>query len=238
MSDEVQKFKEAAFNKIWHEGYFEGDPLESNSIAISYERIILADNTTAAFIKGKSSFHEIYVHCIKPYIDGTNVIEIGPGRGAWSKCMLSANNLYVLDALSAEYNKFWEYVGRQENVKYIEVKDFECKELPDAFFNYMFSFGALCHVSFDGITEYAKNLHKKLLPGANCFWMIADAQKFSKATQQEVSSISTKYDGEWRGWYFNNIDETCKMLTESGYIIKSRDLDLNVRDPIIYFQRV
>ena len=41
----------------------------------------------------------------------------------------------------------------------------------------MFSFGTLCHVSFEGIEEYAKNLHKKLKTGANCFWMIGDYNK-------------------------------------------------------------
>jgi len=59
-------------------------------------------------------------------------------------------------------------------LKYFQVDDFSCSILPDNHFDYMFSFGCLCHVSLEGITAYAQNLFGKLKPGANCFWMIAD----------------------------------------------------------------
>ena len=45
----------------------------------------------------------------------------------------------------------------------------------------MFSFGCLCHVSFEGITEYAVNIHPKLKQGSNCFWMVADYKKYNSA---------------------------------------------------------
>ena len=38
--------------------------------------------------------------------------------------------------------------------------------LPEDYFNYMFSFGCLCHVSFEGISEYAENIFPKLQIGA------------------------------------------------------------------------
>lgn len=85
-----------------------------------------------------------------------------------------------MDALSAEYNRFFEYLNHPKNVKYFQVADFSCRELPENYFNYMFSFGCLCHVSFDGITEYATNIFGKLQTGANCFWIIADKQKYGK----------------------------------------------------------
>jgi len=47
----------------------------------------------------------------------------------------------------------------------------------------MFSFGCLCHVSFDGITAYAQNLLPKLKSGAHCFWMVGDYKKFNAAIE-------------------------------------------------------
>ena len=63
------------------------------------------------------------------------------------------------------------------------MPDFGCTGLPINHFNYMFSFGTLCHVSFDGIEEYARNIYPALKKGANCFWMIADYEKYNSAVR-------------------------------------------------------
>jgi hypothetical protein len=95
--------------------------------------------------------------------------------------LLSANEVWALDALPEEHNKFYEYLGYPKHVKYFHVTDFECAVLPDNHFNYMFSFGCLCHISFAGITAYAKTLFPKLQDGANCFWQVADYGKYNNA---------------------------------------------------------
>ncbi len=87
----------------------------------------------------------------------------------------------ALDALSAEHNGIHKYLGNPPNLFYHQVQDFSCEVLPDNHFDYMFSFGCLCHVSFDGITAYARNLLPKLKSGAHCFWMVGDYQKFNSA---------------------------------------------------------
>jgi hypothetical protein len=164
----------ASFDGIWEGGYFEGDPLDP-----------LAKSTYGSY-GFMSVLHATYLRCVKPYIDPETVaLEIGPGRGAWTKTMLAAKEVWALDALSAEHNRFFEYLNYPENVKYFQVNDFDCRELPEEHFNYMFSFGCLCHVSFDGISEYAKNIFPKLVSGANCFWLIADKEKYKRLVDQE-----------------------------------------------------
>lgn len=129
-----------------------------------------------------SVLHATYLRCIKPYINPQTVaLEIGPGRGAWTKTMLRSKEIYALDALPEEHNKFYEYLGNPPNVHYYQVHDFDCAMLPDNHFSYMFSFGCLCHVSFEGISKYARNIFAKLVPGSNCFWMIADYEKYNRA---------------------------------------------------------
>ena len=165
MNYELEGFKD-----IWKGGYFEGNPLNP-----------LAKSTygTLGFI---SVLHATYLRCIKPYVNANTVsLEIGPGRGAWTKSLLPSKEVYTLDALPAEYNRFFEYLCYPKNVKYFQVKDFNCLMLPEKHFNYMFSFGCLCHVSFEGIREYAVNIFPKLKRGSNCFWMVADNDKYNNA---------------------------------------------------------
>ena len=125
-----------------------------------------------------SSLYAVYVCCIKPYVHGDScVLEIGPGRGAWTKTLLGAKEVWCLDAKSREDNEIDRELGRPANLVYHQVRDFRCLELPDDKFDYLFSFGALCHVSWEGIVQYAHNLHPKLRRGANAFWMVADYDK-------------------------------------------------------------
>lgn len=164
----------ASFEGLWKGGYFEGDPLDP-----------LARSTFGNF-GYISVLYATYLVCIKPYVSAdTRALEIGPGRGAWTKTMLAAKEVWTLDALSAEYNGFFEYLNHPTNVRYIQVSDFECRDLPDGYFDFLFSFGCLCHVSFEGISAYAKNLFPKLASGAHCFWLVADKAKYARFVENE-----------------------------------------------------
>lgn len=160
----------ASFQNIWVDGYFEGNPMNPMALS-SYQKL--------GFI---STLYATYLRCIKPYVNKHTVsLEIGHGRGTWTKALLPSKEIFAIDALPEDHNKFFEYLGYPKNVTYIQVKDFECEMLPDNHFDYMFSYGCLCHVSFEGIREYARNLYPKLKEGSNCFWMIADYDKYNRA---------------------------------------------------------
>lgn len=166
----------SSFEALWKGGFFEGDPL--NPIGRS----------TYGQLGYISVLHATYLRCIKPYVNAQTIsLEIGPGRGAWTKTMLQSKEIYALDALPEEHNRFYEYLGYPRNVQYHQVQDFDCRVLPDNYFTYMFSFGCLCHVSFEGITKYALSIYPKLTSGSNCFWMVADYDKYNRA----VSSLGS-----------------------------------------------
>ena len=166
LSEEIKSFE-----NVWKGGYFEGEVLDpvgqSNYGPLGYISIL----------------HALYLIAIKPYVTNESVVlEIGPGRGAFTKAILKHDpkEIWCLDAVSAEQNNFFEYIGSNEKVKYFQVEDFSCSMLPEDHFNYFFSFGALCHVSFDGITQYLKNLFPKLKKDAECFIMVADYDKYNR----------------------------------------------------------
>jgi hypothetical protein len=244
-----------SFQKLWHGGYFEGQPLEAMGIS-AYQQL--------GFI---SILHATFLRCIKPYVTGARgALVLGPGRGAWTKCLLGAKEVYALDALSAEHNGFFQYLGNPSNVKYFQVRDFECRDLPGDHFNFMFSHGCLCHVSFDGITQYARNIFPKMRSGSECFWMIADYEKYNaayaklsiwdalastvpaygkalieqlKQMAQKVHHASLEEDLEPSPgrWFNAGIGRACAMLEDVGYKVVDQDVETNLRDAIVHFRK-
>jgi phospholipid N-methyltransferase len=174
------------FSSLWKGGYFAGDPLEP---------VGKSQYGDMGYI---SSQHAIYQVCIRPYVkSNTRVLEIGPGRGAWTKTMLNAKEIWCLDALSAEYNRFWTYVGNQnrDKIRYLQVNDFSCKQLPDNYFDFMFSYGTFCHITWDSQREYYKNLYPKLVCGASAMVMFADFDKYNSAIMNYRRLRVRKIDG-------------------------------------------
>jgi hypothetical protein len=254
--DDRLKGELESFQKLWRGGYFEGQPLDPLAPS-AYHHL--------GFI---SILHATYLRCIKPYVTKRSAsLEIGPGRGAWTRCLLPSKEVYALDALSAEHNGFFQYLGNPANVKYFQVQDFECEMLPENHFDFMFSHGCLCHVSFDGISQYAKNIFGKMKSGSECFWMVADYEKFNaayatfsiwdalpssvpaqgkilleqlKQLAQKVHHVSLEEDlTPAPGRWFNaGIARTCAMLENVGYEIVDPDVGTNLRDPIIHFRKL
>ncbi len=157
---------------LWDGGYYIGDPhhpYEANPYgSLGYTSIL----------------YSIYHACVKPYIKpDTAVLEIGPGRGAWTKTMLPAQEIWCLDALTAEHNKFWEYVGPENKgkVNYIRVSDFSCSDLPEDHFDFLFSFGTFCHIPWEGHSQYYENLFSKMKKGGTAMIMFGDFDKYNAA---------------------------------------------------------
>jgi hypothetical protein len=192
-----------SFQSVWPGGFFEGDPANP---AFGLWAI-------TSFI-GVS--HAIYLSCIKPYVKAdTTVLEIGCGRGAWTKLMLDAREIYCLDAQPPEHTRFFEYIGHHERIHYVTVSDFSMKDVPLDAIDFVFSYDALCHVSFAGINEYARNLFTRMRPGAHGFWMVADYQKYNQfvADQDRYNVLRSLLPrqkhplfGAGLNWFFRRIN--------------------------------
>lgn len=194
------------FEKHWAGGYYEGDPMDPMA------------SSTYGVLGYMSVLHATYLRCIRPYVTkNSTVLEIGPGRGAWSRTMTHAKELWCLDVMSAEHNGFWEYVGKQHDrerggageggsTKYVQVSDFSLSSVPDRHFDFFFSFGVFCHIPFAGLTEYMTNLRRKLKPGADAFLMVADYDQYNRAwdnldqlgAQRPVLEMAKKSRPKWR----------------------------------------
>jgi Methyltransferase domain len=175
-----------SFRNSWLGGYYEGDPLDPLAPSSYLDQGYI------------SVLHAIYQACIHPYINETTAVaEIGPGRGAWTKTMLDAREIFCLDALSAEHNGFWEYVAPadRDKISYFQVSDFSCFDLPDNYFDFLFSFGVFCHITWEGQKEYYRNLFPKLKSGATGVVMFADFDKYNRVLTDKKTYSITKITG-------------------------------------------
>jgi hypothetical protein len=188
MNSTREKLEIGLFKELWQGGYFEGDPLDPMAPS-SYGPLGYM-----------SCLHATYLRCIRPYVnERTRVLEIGPGRGAWTRCFIERNaaEVWALDALSAEHNGFWEYVGHSPRIHYFQVEDNRCAMVPDRSIDYFFSFGTFCHLSPQVIGDYMKSVFAKMRPGAIGFLMVADYEKFNSLLESESKfSIARSFTGK------------------------------------------
>jgi hypothetical protein len=162
--------KNAEFRSIWQGGYFEGDPRSPMS------------SSSYGVLGYNSVLYTTYLACIKPYVNReSTVLEIGPGRGAWTKCFaaLNAKKIWAVDVSPAERTGFWEYVGPSERITYVQADDTSLKEIPDGAIDFFFTFGVFCHLPEQMIESYLQSLLPKLKPGAHAMMMVADYDKMN-----------------------------------------------------------
>ena len=246
MSDEMK-----VFSKVWKSGYFEGDPLDP---------VAPSSFGACGYL---SCLHMIWRLLIKPYVNAdTTVLEIGPGRGAWTKCFVEAGSrkIYAIDAAPAEHTCFWDYVGRRDSVEYIVADDFSLRGVPDGAIDYFFSFGTFCHIPPARCLEYIRNLGPKMKPGAHGFLMIADYDKYNRfVAEQDRFSVGRIYpddaipirgptrwmpkskaaDAEGRPgtWRHLGVVVAARGLEEASFDVLEHDVELIHRDPILHFRK-
>ncbi len=243
-----------AFEGIWPGGYWEGDPADphtisgyaaidmnegyANQLAIRAERGIVAEEL--GFL---STLHVVYLMCIRNRVQDKVVLEIGPGRGAWSKVILDngAEHLHTLDALSAEHNQFFEYVDpdgtNRQKITYRHVSDFEATLPKGVLADFVFSFGCFCHIRRQGVSEYMRNIKDRMKPGAEGFIMISDYAKMYQAAGGVFDEDNFEEGGDDSGvpWSHLGTKWFSELLEKVGLVVLDADIGCNRRDPIAHF---
>lgn len=155
----------SGFTRAWPGGYFEGDPRDPLGLSSFFH------------LGYVSSLYATYLVCLKAHITPeSNVLEIGPGRGAWTKAILDLDPkmVWALDAASAQHTGFSTYVGDSERVQFHQVTDESLREVPDGEIDLFFSFGVFCHLPERVVRNYLVSLYNKMAPGAHGFFLVAD----------------------------------------------------------------
>jgi len=95
-----------AFNEVlWERGFLQcrGDVTDP-------------DNEDRDYRQGVT-FHDIYQKGIKPFINANSyVLEIGCGRGFWTKALLTAKEVWCLEAKSIKNNDIMSYLSNPKKI--------------------------------------------------------------------------------------------------------------------------
>jgi SAM-dependent methyltransferase len=230
-----------SFEKIWEGGYFTGYSKTRNQ-------------------KGIEEY-------LKSTLHGETLLEIGCGGGQWSKYILNQKifkKIYCIDALSAQHNQFWDYMGSsaKSTIQYEHVKNFKLDFLKDESIDFVFSYDVFCHISYSGIQSYLESIYRVCKKNAKIFIMYADPSKYLKSEPENRYHVSrylpkNKFiyrfsdnklifdalqdaDGvpsEGR-WYWIGEEKFTQLCSDIGFKIIENDLNIDKTNPITLFTKV
>ena len=250
---------------VWEGGFINWERLQlftdeeinsNNLLQIQYD----GTNMKNCYKKNRKicnrSLVKIRDNTIGRYINNTTtVLEIGPGRGAWTKTMLKYNpkKIICLDVFSAARNNFWNFVGKENmnKIDYFQVNDFLCNDISNNSIDFLFSYDVFCHISFNNTELYLKNLYNKFKKGSICVIMIADYNKSIKnncpivrvraprgtynSFEEEIKDINGPF---YRGrFFYYGIDKFCELLKKYNYTIINKDIELDDQKSYMYFYK-
>jgi hypothetical protein len=188
------------------------------------------------------NYRKVFNKAIKPYLrKNSKVIELGPGRGAWSTAILKYIPEGMLTTLDfQDVTKWINPEGYYRNLNCIKIENNEFKEIQDDYYDLMWSFGVLCHNNQDSIFYILKNSLSKIKGGGFAIHHYGDWEKL-----EEFGWIAGGVPSEFRNlsdndiwWPRNTKTDMTKLAIEAGWKVISADLELLKRDSIILLKKL
>nr|WP_255550924.1 class I SAM-dependent methyltransferase [Granulicella sp. dw_53] len=182
-----------------------------------------------------SCLYTVYLTCIRNHVHSdSTVLEIGPGRGAWTKAFLEreCSHVYVVDAAAAEQTGFWDYIGTTSHVTYIQSADLMLSDVPDASIDHFFSFGVFCHLKPQMCEKYLNSLVRKMRSGSHGFLMIADYDKYNYCIAHADQLSIKRAFGSRKVWLLARLAyilnwKIFRSKTDLQGVSKNDDLDVS-----------
>ncbi|MEM6252989.1 MAG: methyltransferase domain-containing protein [Cyanobacteria bacterium P01_D01_bin.156] len=186
------------------------------------------------------SYKQVFKKAILPYIQSdSNVLELGPGKGSWSRAILTRLPKGTLHTLDFQNVSIWlkpdRYSGRLTCHK---ITNNSYPMLEDKSFDFFWSMGVLCHNNLSDIEEILTNSRPKMKSGAYAVHQYSDWEKLDNYGWQKgaiPTDFKNKPDEEI--WWPRNNKNAMKVAAENaGWQVINNDLDLLGRDSIILLQ--
>ncbi len=183
------------------------------------------------------SYSEIATKLLKKYVkEDSNILELGPGRGSWSKVIL--NILEKKGSLSTlDFQDVSKWLNKDDykaalHTHQIDSNSYECLE--DNTYDLFWSFGVLCHNNIDSIYQIMHNIYQKMKKGAILIHQYADWDKLD-SYGWDKGAVPKKFKNQrddeiW--WPRNNKTVMRTILEANGYEVIQIDCELTLRDSI------
>lgn len=147
---------------------------------------------------------------LDPYVTPDTVaLEIGAGGGRWTRYLLQAREVVVVE-LNDEFFGYLErrFPDQKEKLRFYTTSGYDLGGIEPASVDFVFSFGTFVHIDPEGIDEYLGQIRRVLRPGAVASLHYGDRSKkffrdkpqgfigFSDMTAATMESLAAKHELE------------------------------------------
>ncbi len=221
-----------ALRRLFPKGYNSGDVLSK----IPGPRRILEE------VRAGGSYREVFFRAVLPYIDSdSKVLELGPGSGSWTRAILKYVPRGEVHTVDFQDVRGWIRPAPGDGrLVCHQVSDNSFARLPALTFDFLWSFGVLCHNNKEHIRAIFRNSIPKMRPGAHAAHEIGDWQKLDQLGWRWRWGVPARFknlpdDAIW--WPRNSAEETCKIAVQEGWEVVERDLGVLRRDSLCVFRK-
>ena len=187
------------------------------------------------------SYRDAFIKAVFPFLrPDSQVLEIGPGKGSWSRAILEfipEGSLTTVDFVDVTpWLRPETYGGR---LVCHQVIDFSLSMLPDNHFDFCWSFGVLCHHTVEQIEAVLAKLLGKMKVGGVAVHQYAEWNKLYRSGRPlQVADLIQKPTTDTESWWPSNSKDAMAAVAEkSGWKVIFDDLDLFERDGMIVLKR-
>ncbi|SLM46410.1 conserved protein of unknown function [Nitrospira japonica] len=183
------------------------------------------------------SYRRVFTRVVRPRLFAdSKVLELGPGRGSWSRAILRHIPNGELHTVDFQDVSPWLHpdlsAGR---LVCHRVQDNTFAGLPDRYFDFFWSFGVLCHNEIESIGDILRSARAKMKTGGIAAHQYGDWSKLDHFGWERggvPTEFRNKPDREiW--WPRNDQATMCRIAGEAGWEVLQGDVGLLGRDPII-----
>lgn len=183
------------------------------------------------------SYRNVFQKGFVPYVKpDSNVMELGPGGGSWSRAIMKYIPQGKLTTLDFQDVRQWLHPENYNmRMNCIQVSDNSFRDVNDNSMDFFWSFGVLCHNNTGDIKEILKNALPKMKKGAHSVHMYGDWEKLEKwGWKKGKVPVEFKNKADDEIWWPRNTQQTMKKIAEeAGWEVVTPDLGLVKRDSII-----
>lgn len=183
------------------------------------------------------SYRRFFMREVKPRLrPDSKVLELGPGRGSWSRSLLKylpQGELHTVDF--QDVSQWLQPKLHGGRLTCHQVTDNTMAPVPDTYFDLFFSLGVLCHNNSADIQTVLTNARKKVKPGGIAIQHYGDWKKLDAlgwAPHHNIpKDFQNKRDDEI--WWPRNDQVTMRRCCENaGWKVVSIDLGSFGRDSV------
>jgi hypothetical protein len=189
------------------------------------------------------SYRKVFLKALRPLLrPDSRVLEIGPGRGSWSRAILKYIPEGELHTVDFQIVDQWlnpeKYKGRLKYHKIKENSDY-ANLFKNEYFDIFWSFGVICHNNLDQVEDILRQTFTKVRKAGYALHQYGDWNKLKQYGWVKGGipiNFKNKSDDEiW--WPRNNQLKMAETVGRTEWNVINLDLGLLDRNSLILLQR-